>query len=85
VGSSWRDAKVAEQLYRELFPGAEILVYDPVEIQNLGIEINPETDLVIGMSWSGATASMVKLFQRLANNNVMILTAPGPPGAHLAR
>ncbi len=70
VGSSWRDAKIVEQMFGDLLQGVELVqisVQDPVEIQNLGIKLNPETDLAIGMSWSGSTASMVKLFNRLSS------------------
>ncbi|MCM8812157.1 MAG: DUF4954 family protein [Candidatus Omnitrophica bacterium] len=85
VGSSWRDAKVAEQLFRQLLPGVEILVYDPVEIQNLGIKLNPETDLAIGMSWSGTTASMVKLFEGFSKEGIAMMAVTGKPGSTLAQ
>ncbi len=85
VGSSWRDAMVAEQLFRELLPGVEILVYDPVDIQNRGIKLNPKTDLAVGMSWSGSTASTVKLFNRFSSEGVSMMSVTGKTGSDMGR
>lgn len=92
VGSSWRDAKIVEQMFGDLLQGVELVqitVQDPVEIQNLGIKLNPETDLAIGMSWSGSTASMVKLFNRLSsgedqNQDVPLIAVTGKSSSDMA-
>ncbi len=87
VGSSWRDAKIAQALFQELLPGVEMIVYDPVEVQNQGKlqELNPKTDLVVGMSWSGTTDSMVRLFNPLEEAGFVTIAITGKPDSDMGR
>jgi len=85
VGSSWRDAKIAQAIFQELLPGVEILIYDPVEIQNKGIELDPRSDLIIGMSWSGTTDSMVRLFNRLEADGFVTIAITGKVASDMGR
>lgn len=83
VGSSWRDAMIAKRVFEELLPGVEILVYDPVQIQNGGVVLDPHGDLIVGMSWSGETDSMLKLFHRLDEDGFMAIVVTGKPESTL--
>jgi len=85
IGSSWRDAQVVKGLYEQLLPDATIHVYDPVEMQIYGIRPNPQTDLAIGISWSGATSIMVNLFDRLKEEGTPIVAITGKPQSDLGR
>ena len=85
VGSSWRDAKVARAIYQELLPNVEILFYDPVEISNRGIKLDPKTDLIIGMSWSGSTDSMVRLFNWMESEGFVTISITGKPDSDMGR
>jgi len=84
-GSSWRDAQAAAPLFRALLPDVLTVVNRPVEVLNLGKTINPQTDLVIEISWSGTTDSLLKMDSWLAQGEVLRLGVTGRPQSDLGR
>ncbi len=87
VGSSWRDAKIVQAIFQELLPGVKVEVYDPVEVTNEGKleEFDPKTDLVVGMSWSGTTDSMVRLFNAFEESGFCTIAVTGKPPSDMGR
>ncbi len=84
-GSSWRDAQAAAILFRQALPQAIVNVYRPVELLNLGENINPKTDLAVEISWSGTTDSLLKVDSWLAEMGVLRLGVTGRPQSDLGR
>jgi glucosamine 6-phosphate synthetase-like amidotransferase/phosphosugar isomerase protein len=84
-GSSWRDAQAAAPLFRALLPDALTVIYRPVELLNLGKSTDPDTDLVLEISWSGTTDSILKADSWLAEENVLRLGITGRPQSDLGR
>jgi len=85
VGSSYRDALAAQRCFEAILPGVEVIVYDPVEMLNQGIEVNPETDLGIAITWSGSTASAIKAVEYMQNKGAICTTVTGKIQSDLAR
>jgi len=56
IGSSERDAKCALNLFRTVLPGVEVIAIDPSVSVTEDRPLDPDSDLVIGLSWSGTTA-----------------------------
>ncbi len=84
-GSSWRDAQAAAPLFRALLPDVLIVIYRPVELLNLGKSTDPDTDLVLEISWSGTTDSVLKSDSWLAEEDVLRLGITGRPQSDLGR
>jgi len=84
-GSSWRDAQAAAPLFRALLPDVLTVVYRPVEMLNLGKAIDPHTDLVIEISWSGTTDSLLKMDGWLTQGGALRLGVTGRPQSDLGR
>ncbi len=84
-GSSWRDAQAAAPLFRSLLPEVLTVVYRPVEVLNLGKAMDPHTDLVIEISWSGTTNSLLKMDSWLIQGDVLRLGVTGRPQSDLGR
>jgi glucosamine 6-phosphate synthetase-like amidotransferase/phosphosugar isomerase protein len=84
-GSSWRDAQAAAHLFRSLLPNALTVIYRPVEVLNLGESADPDTDLVLEISWSGTTDSILKTDSWLAEEDVLRVGITGRPQSDLGR
>jgi glucosamine 6-phosphate synthetase-like amidotransferase/phosphosugar isomerase protein len=84
-GSSWRDAQAAAPLFRALLPDVLTVIYRPVELLNLGKSTDPDTDLVLEISWSGTTDSVLKSDSWLAEEDVLRLGITGRPQSDLSR
>lgn len=84
-GSSWRDAQTAAPLFRALLPEVLTVVYRPVEVLNLGKTVDPNTDLVVEISWSGTTDSLLKMDSWLIEGGVLRLGITGRPQSDLGR
>jgi len=84
-GSSWRDAQAVFPLFQSLLPGVTTAVYHPVEVLNLGESVDPGTDLVLEISWSGTTDSVLKTDGWLKEQNVLRLGITGRPQSDLGR
>jgi glucosamine 6-phosphate synthetase-like amidotransferase/phosphosugar isomerase protein len=84
-GSSWRDAQAAAPLFRALLPNVPTAIYRPVELLNLGKSTDPDTDLVLEISWSGTTDSVLKSDSWLAEEDVLRLGITGRPQSDLGR
>jgi glucosamine 6-phosphate synthetase-like amidotransferase/phosphosugar isomerase protein len=84
-GSSWRDAQAAAPLFRGLLPGVLTVIYRPVEVLNLGESADPDTDLVLEISWSGTTDSVLKTDSWLAEDDVLRIGITGRPQSDLGR
>jgi glucosamine 6-phosphate synthetase-like amidotransferase/phosphosugar isomerase protein len=70
---------------RELLPNTVVIVYRPVEALNLGVTIDPASDLAIEISWSGTTDSLLKVDAWLSDAGVMRLGITGKPQSDLGR
>ncbi len=84
-GSSRRDALAAAPLFRALLPQTVIITSRPVELLNTGQAIDPATDLVVEISWSGTTDSLLKADNLLAELGAMRLGITGRPQSDLGR
>jgi glucosamine 6-phosphate synthetase-like amidotransferase/phosphosugar isomerase protein len=84
-GSSWRDAQAAAPLFRALLPDVLTVIYRPVELLNLGKSTDPDTELVMEISWSGTTDSVLKSDSWLAEEDVLRLGITGRPQSDLGR
>ncbi len=65
LGSSYNVCLMASQMFKRLVPELEVLVLRPVEVDDASRIIDPEEDLVVMVSWSGATAEMIELAKDL--------------------
>lgn len=84
-GSSFRDAQAVAPLFRHLLPDLNIVTFHPVEVLNLGEAVDPETDLVLEISWSGTTDSVLKTDGWLNEQGLMRLGVTGRPQSDLGR
>jgi len=84
-GSSWRDARAAAPLFRDLLPGVLVIVHRPVEVLNAGEAIDSAHDLAVEISWSGTTDSLLKVDDLLAELGAMRLGVTGRPQSDLGR
>ncbi len=84
-GSSWRDAQAVSPLFQSLLPDITTAVYHPVEVLNLGETVEPGTDLVLEISWSGTTDSVLKTDGWLQEQNVLRVGITGRPQSDLGR
>ena len=84
-GSSWRDAQAVSPLFHSLLPEVTSAVYHPVEVLNLGENVEAGTDLVLEVSWSGTTDSILKTDGWLQEQDVLRLGITGRPQSDLGR
>lgn len=84
-GSSWRSGLAALPLYHALLPSLAIDLFRPVELLNLGAELEPETTMAVEISWSGTTDSLLKVDKWLGRMGLCRLAVTGRPHSDLAR
>lgn len=84
-GSSWRDAQAVSPFYRHLMPEINVESFHPVEVLNQAEAVNPESDLVLEISWSGTTDSVLKTDAWLNDQGVMRLGITGRPQSDVGR
>lgn len=79
VGSSERDARCVERLFKTLLPGVEIVAIGPGELISTNMNLDPEGDLIIGISWSGTTALTLTALQIADSKGIAIISLTGNP------
>jgi glucosamine 6-phosphate synthetase-like amidotransferase/phosphosugar isomerase protein len=83
MGSSYHVGLMTKQLLYHLIPEKTIITYRPIDIIAIEKHINPETDLVIMLSWSGTTADMVETAKQLVRAKVTIIAVTNKPFSDL--
>lgn len=84
MGSSHNVGLMASSLFHKLIPDLDLLVIRPVEVDHLPQNVDPEKDLVVLLSWSGASADMVQFAKELRDFKVAIICITEKPFSDLA-
>ena len=73
VAGAYNMARIARSFVHKLLPNIEVLVLMPSEVDDLAKVVDPHSDLIILLCWSGTTADMVAFARRLEiHKSVMI-------------
>lgn len=83
MGSSYHVGLMTKQLLHHLIPEKTIITCRPIDIIAIEKHINPETDLVIMLSWSGTTADMVETAKQFVRNKVAVIAVTNKPFSDL--
>jgi glucosamine 6-phosphate synthetase-like amidotransferase/phosphosugar isomerase protein len=83
MGSSYHAGLMARTLCRELLPDIEVLLLRPVEVEHALRLMEPEKDLVVLISWSGATADMVEFARELETSKISFIVVTNKPYSEL--
>jgi len=73
MGSAYHVGLMARSFFQEMIPKTEVMVIRPAEVSDISKLVIPEKDLVILLSWSGATADMVEFAKVLKKNQVAMI------------
>jgi len=77
IGSSERDAKCIERLFKTLLPGVEIIPVGPGKLVSENQNYNADEDLIVGISWSGSTALTLDALAGANSKGVEVLSLTG--------
>ncbi len=84
MGSAFHMGLQAIPFLRTLFPGMDVIVRRPTDIDPVPQTIIPENDLVILLSWSSTTGDMVRLAKSLAAYQTVMVAITEKPHADMA-
>ncbi|HIJ56427.1 MAG TPA: SIS domain-containing protein [Deltaproteobacteria bacterium] len=73
MGSAYAMGRQAKAFMQSLFPDVDVLVLQPVEIDDVRRTLVPENDLVILLSWSATTGDMVQFAKTLLRQNIAMI------------
>ncbi|NQU73656.1 MAG: hypothetical protein HQ547_02980 [Candidatus Omnitrophica bacterium] len=80
IGSSERDAKCVQRLFKTLLPGVEIIPVGPGHLVSTNQHYDEKHDFVVGISWSGSTAlTLDALTQAKDSHGVCTASLTGKP------
>lgn len=73
VAGAYNMATIARLFIHKLLPNLEIVVLMPSEVDNITKFIDPDSDLIILLCWSGTTADMVAFARRLQIHKAVMI------------
>lgn len=83
TGTSLLLSEIVEKNMERFFSGVNIVEARTHEFDNVDIDLNPDGDLVVLASWSGATAEIVDFASRLLKRQILVVGITEKPFSDL--